>query len=77
MKIINHHIRYKEIDKYDLLIPMEYGVHQELHELLHELGFPKIPEKISYKAYKRTEKGKITTTKYNKEYYQRRKNETC
>lgn len=45
MKIIQHHVKYKEIHGIDKVVPMEYGEHQHLHHRLRKEGKCNIPKK--------------------------------
>jgi hypothetical protein len=67
-KMVEHHIKYKEIHGYDETVWMTDSEHKKLHNRLRRDGKCNIPvdelRKISKTAYARTKKGK----KVNKDY---------
>lgn len=68
-RMVEHHIKYKEIHGYDKTIMMSHSKHIKLHNRLRKEGKCNIPVKelktISDKAYARTKKAK----EYQKEYF--------
>ena len=63
-KLIQHHVRYKELHGEDKIIMLTPSEHGKLHARLRREGKCDVPSeelaKISMKAHKRTKKGKIT-----------------
>ena len=61
-RMIEHHIKYKEIHGYDKTVMMSHGEHIKLHNKLRKEGKCNISVKelkrISDKAYQRTNKAK-------------------
>lgn len=68
-RMVEHHIKYKELHGVDETIWMTNGEHEKLHRLLRKEGMCNVPveelTKISASAQRRTDKSK----KRNKEYY--------
>ncbi len=69
--IVQHHVKYKEIDGYDKIRKMDMGQHRKHHLRLRKSNRMKISPKelhdISTNAYRRTKKGKSTRKAYSKE----------
>lgn len=75
--LIEHHIHYKEIDGYDETVLITPSEHRLLHNKLRREGKCNIPpkelEKISRKAYERTEKSKMKRAEYREDNQEKMK----
>ena len=70
-KLIEHHVKYKEIHGYDETVWMTHSEHRELHIRLRNEGKCNVPvdelRKIAISAHDRTDRCKIIKRKYEKE----------
>lgn len=68
--LINHHVKYLEIDGYDEYKEMDMGEHRRLHNRLRREGkcnvSPEELNKISIRAHRRTKKCKENRVAYCK-----------
>lgn len=69
-KLVEHHVKYKEIHGVDETVWLSHGEHQKLHHRLRMEGKCNVPvdelEKISKKAYQRTQRGGESQLKHKK-----------
>lgn len=71
-KLMQHHVKYKEIHGYDEIVIMGYSEHRKLHNKLRREGRCKSPVELLHKvtktAYARSPKGMQLRRAYKKEH---------
>ena len=74
-KLIEHHVKYKELHGYDETVWMTRSEHRKLHHRLRKEGECNVPvdelHRIAMAAHGRTKKKKEWKSKYMKEYSKR------
>lgn len=60
-ELLQHHIKYKEIDGYDLIEMLTPSQHTKLHSDRIKSGHNKIPKYIIQRAHKRSPLGRLHT----------------